>query len=375
MASPEACTVEFGWFGDLARVRSDDDEAIALLRRLWGGSPPPSAPRSVRSFEVSVRTGAPPSIRGPRRTRPLDRRFAVWQVYNFVLEELAGTLGDRFLLHAASLERDGRAIAIAGPSGFGKTTLALHLAFRGFAILSDDLTALARGAAAVEAPPRAVHLRGGSRATMTPSQAESLLRAAVHRDEGGWTVNARDLRRAGPGPVPLAAMVLLRPRGAGAAGPRTRSFDLWLAAGFEDLASEVRDLPGVSEVEPSPAGDGALRVRTRAAGALAVWVRERDPGIVAAAETLLDGPDFSAPPSFEPIGPFDAAVELCRGLLNRHPGSALDREFRHREGFLVAEIAASLRGVTLAALSPGRIEETVEILDRTGRAGHVGGRG
>lgn len=367
-------TVEFGWFGDLVRVRSDDGAAIALLRRLWGNSPGPASPGAVREFRVFLRAGGPPSIRGPRGTRALDARFALWQVHDYVLQELAGAMGDRFLLHAASLEKGGRAVAIAGPSGFGKTTLSLHLAFRGATILSDDLTALTRGAAEIEALPRAVHVRGGSRATLTPSQVERLLLGAVHRDEDGWTVAARDLRGDAAGPIPLAAMVLLRSGRGREAGPGSRCFDLWLASGHDpDLVTELGSLPGVSEIGPSPFGEGAWRVRTGAAGPLATWIRERDPAIIAAVESDLDRPDFEASPSLRRIGPFETAVELCRGLLNRRPGSELDREFRGREGFLVAEVAASLRGVALAQMTPGRIEETVALLDRLVETGDVSG--
>lgn len=45
-------------------------------------------------------------------------------------------------LHAATLVVGGKAIAIAGPSGYGKSTLALALSRRGHLLLSDDVTVL-----------------------------------------------------------------------------------------------------------------------------------------------------------------------------------------------------------------------------------------
>lgn len=43
-------------------------------------------------------------------------------------------------LHASCVARDGRAVLISGPSGSGKSDLALRLLDRGFALVSDDRT-------------------------------------------------------------------------------------------------------------------------------------------------------------------------------------------------------------------------------------------
>jgi hypothetical protein len=42
-------------------------------------------------------------------------------------------------LHASTVIADGRAIAIAGPSGVGKSTLAARLAAKGLAVIADDI--------------------------------------------------------------------------------------------------------------------------------------------------------------------------------------------------------------------------------------------
>jgi serine kinase of HPr protein (carbohydrate metabolism regulator) len=43
-------------------------------------------------------------------------------------------------LHASCVASDGRAVLIAGPSGSGKSDLALRLLDRGFVLVSDDRT-------------------------------------------------------------------------------------------------------------------------------------------------------------------------------------------------------------------------------------------
>src|SRR5512142_2113014 len=47
-------------------------------------------------------------------------------------------------VHASSVANDGRAVLITGPSGSGKSDLALRLLDRGFTLVSDDQTIVKR---------------------------------------------------------------------------------------------------------------------------------------------------------------------------------------------------------------------------------------
>ena len=58
-------------------------------------------------------------------------------------------------LHASTVALDGRAVMISGPSGSGKSDLALRLLDRGFVLVSDDQTIVrkADGRVLAAAPP------------------------------------------------------------------------------------------------------------------------------------------------------------------------------------------------------------------------------
>ena len=57
-------------------------------------------------------------------------------------------------LHASTVALDGRAVLISGPSGSGKSDLALRLLDRGFTLVSDDQTLVRReGERLIASPP------------------------------------------------------------------------------------------------------------------------------------------------------------------------------------------------------------------------------
>jgi len=66
------------------------------------------------------------------------------------------------VIHAASLERGGRAIIIPGPPGSGKSTLCAALAMRGWRLLSDELTLVRLDDGCLTALARPISLKNES---------------------------------------------------------------------------------------------------------------------------------------------------------------------------------------------------------------------
>jgi HprK-related kinase A len=66
------------------------------------------------------------------------------------------------LLHAASVEKDGRALILTGESGAGKSTLAALLGERGWRLMGDEFALLGLEDGRLRAFPRAVSLKNGA---------------------------------------------------------------------------------------------------------------------------------------------------------------------------------------------------------------------
>ncbi|WP_076071175.1 HprK-related kinase A [Sphingomonas montana] len=152
------------------RVGSDWAGPIAALADLYRDYPPPTG---VPDYTVRLEAARPwrrwirPSVtvRGDHMlpdALPLDLAHGVLAAEIGMNLQLA--LGERrwLLLHASSVERDGRALIMSGESGSGKSTLAAVLATRGWRLMGDEFALIDLATGAARAFPRATSLKNGA---------------------------------------------------------------------------------------------------------------------------------------------------------------------------------------------------------------------
>jgi hypothetical protein len=93
---------------------------------------------TVAPARFLVRDGAEILIRPAKSAEPSEVRLFLWDMAFAVLCHQRGL----FPLHAACVEFEGSAVALAGASATGKSTLAAALAIRGHRVLADDVCAV-----------------------------------------------------------------------------------------------------------------------------------------------------------------------------------------------------------------------------------------
>ena len=163
-----------------------------------------------------------------------------------------------FSLHAAAVEVSGRAIILAAPSRFGKTTLGLAFHRRGHRLLSEDLVCCRPSTMAVLPGPAVVRLRPDVYRGAPPEGTELV----AERPDRVFLTLSPD-RRGASSPVPIAGLFFLREAevvSVNAASAVDNVKDLW------HLGYRAPTVDGRSE---------SFRQLTEFAGAVPIWNVER----------------------------------------------------------------------------------------------------
>ncbi len=154
-----------------ANVRSPLAEVASAMATLYADYPL-LGPDDFIDFRVGVRRPAgwrqvwQPQVifeldgQAPFNPLPGDQGFPLlewglnWCVYGLCHQYLA--------VHAAVLERNGRAVILPAPSGSGKSTLCAGLLFGGWRLLSDELALICPQTGDIVPIPRPVSLKNAS---------------------------------------------------------------------------------------------------------------------------------------------------------------------------------------------------------------------
>ena len=171
------------------------------------------------------------------------QRLLIAQVLPF-----AALLHGLEILHASAVVVDRGAIALVGPSGAGKTSVALDLCRRGASFLADDVLALECVGKDLLGHP------GTPVAGLDHAEAQRLARTVGTQQDETIAINARERLvrvRGTAGPTPLTSLFFLDRRSTGPSKPRFEPAadpQLLLGATFNSVLTTPSRLRGLLEV-------------------------------------------------------------------------------------------------------------------------------
>lgn len=154
------------------RLRSRIPRVAEGLAQLYGQFEVRSSHEAFADFHVSVnpprglRRWIRPQVcfafddRPPFKPLPYDQAFPMLE---WGLNWCVSTQAHHYLIiHAAVVEKNGRAAILPAPPGSGKSTLTAGLVLSGWRLLSDELTLIDRATGLIQPLPRPVSLKNES---------------------------------------------------------------------------------------------------------------------------------------------------------------------------------------------------------------------
>lgn len=190
------------------RIGSDWQQPLDQMRALYRDYP---ALRGVPDFTVRLEATRP-WRRWVRPSVAIAGDYAIPDAAPLPLAQgllaaemamnLQMALGQRrfLLLHAAAVERDGRAIIMTGESGAGKSTLAALLQPRGWRLLADEFVLVDPVTALIYPFPRPISLKNTSIAAAKAALPDATFGPLLRGTPKG------DIRHLVPDPAALAGM-------------------------------------------------------------------------------------------------------------------------------------------------------------------------
>lgn len=338
------------------RVITDRRSVAARLRaelsRFLVAPGPPACTIEVR-FE-------PPPARARLfgRTIVLDRDDAEDQAYGLVFRAALDLADRHVVLHAAALERDGRALLVAGPSESGKTTLTLALVREGFRLLSDDFTPLDRETGLVHPFLKALGIRPGPGRRLADLDGDALAREPL--DVG--LLPASSLAVTPAHPVAIALM------DGGAEPPSPTDpffFGVRTAGDPTAVAARLRAVRALDVVRVED--DGVVLAIDPARGAvhaLAAALESVEDQVLEYGLMPRSYERRTSAPVLRAMRSGDALLLLAREIQNRRPHGAYFRAMGGDAGRMTLEIARLVGGTRQVWLVAGRPEETARALVR-----------
>lgn len=181
------------------RIHSRTEEVFRGLRRLYADFE--LADPAFADYAVEVNR-----VSGPRAVwRPqINFRFDGYEPFNplpadhaYALLEwgmnwcIGGQAHHYLLIHAAVLERNGRAVILPGDPGAGKSTLTAALALSGWRLLSDEMTLVDRSDGMLVGLARPVNLKNDSIGIVRAFSADAVFGDPAHDTHKGTVAHLK----------------------------------------------------------------------------------------------------------------------------------------------------------------------------------------
>lgn len=361
----------FELFGQEVALVTDTPSVAAALaslyqRQLVGDRPVKSGRPAIQIRVLGGQNGSVPVIEALNRRFPVAARSQLEHMAHLVMVSAAAAAAvGQTVLHAGAVARDGRAVAIVGPSGWGKSTLTIELVRRGWSFLTDDFAPIGRSGW-VEPFPRRVGITDASLAILGLAPPSGATRAVGAAGRAKWMLDIADLfpTAIGSGGRLETLFVMASSPAAAGGAQRWRVRMDHVPGGMEESVSRVGGVQ--SAVRHDSTG---LELQVAHGASVLAWLdvlsRERGASIASVDSVPWSDPVFGDLPEATQL-PVSTALDVAlahsvtlsgRRLFGRVTRQELDRS----TAFLGR--AATASGLKAFRLLPGALSATADLIE------------
>jgi hypothetical protein len=277
--------------------------------------------------------------------------------HGIILRNTLARIRSHLLFHAAALSYHGKGVILAADSGCGKTTLTLALVRQGFKFLSDEAAALGLNDGELTPYPRSLLVRMGTlkvfqqRGWELPSHQTALKtddRMAIHFSSA----------LLGDKCQPHCLIIVQRP---------DKADDRICKVTLDSMPARLwAKLQGIV-IQGFNKSEGFFPVfKAKEADVNKIYEACEQQGVLVldVEESAVAPSYFENTPQLQELSKLTAAISLLQYFLGSHRSVLLQEDYQGSVAGLIQPLVKILAPVKCYQLTPGRLEQTVEIINR-----------
>ena len=348
----------YHFFDQEFELHSDHAETLTLMDMMFRRF----AVTNTNNHGETLKYKVLANVNGPARIITKDYCYVVESpqklrslAHGIILRNTLAQIRSHLLFHAAALSWHRQGVILAADSGCGKTTLTLALVRQGFQFLSDDVAVLGLNNGELAPYPRSLLVREGTSHVFQqwgwewPSHQvvfKSEDRAIIHLSSTLWGESCQ----------PHRLIILRRPEQA-----NERICEVTLDNLPERLWLKLAAL-GIQSYSKNKNGFLVLKAKEVLMNQIHEICDRQGILILDVTEPAVAPSYYEQPPQLQEISKLTAAITLLQYFLNSSRSVLIQEHFQGSVAGLIEPIVNLLKSVKCYQLTPGRLDQTVEII-------------